>query len=130
MLDAKTGKPRTVIDIAKAAELCVSEESRDGLRIRKYRGSPDSPDNQRQTRLLESFPLALLGFSLRWAHFLNRLCQIFNFCWVRLRKGWACQLIRLGEELLGSSIDFSRNLGRVRLREEMLVHFQNGQEEF
>src|SRR6476659_7628287 len=26
----------------KAAELCVSEESRDGLRIRKYRGSPDS----------------------------------------------------------------------------------------
>jgi hypothetical protein len=42
MLDAKTGKPRTVIDIAKAAELCVSEESRDGLRIRKYRGSPDS----------------------------------------------------------------------------------------
>ena len=42
MLDAKSGKPRTVIDIAKAAELCVSEESRDGLRIRKYRGSPDS----------------------------------------------------------------------------------------
>ena len=42
MLDAKTGKPRTVIDIAKAAELCVSEESRDGHRIRKYRGSPDS----------------------------------------------------------------------------------------
>jgi hypothetical protein len=39
MLDAKTGKPRAVIDIAKAAELCVSEESRDGLRIRKYRGS-------------------------------------------------------------------------------------------
>src|SRR6476646_6267748 len=26
----------------KAAEICVSEESRDGLRIRKYRGSPDS----------------------------------------------------------------------------------------
>src|SRR6478736_9121531 len=42
MLDAKTGKPRTVVDIAKAAELCVSEESRDGLRIRKYRESPDS----------------------------------------------------------------------------------------
>ena len=42
MLDANTGKPRTVIDIAKAAELCASEESRDGLRIRKYRGSPDS----------------------------------------------------------------------------------------
>ena len=42
MLDANTGKPGTVIDIAKAAELCVSEESRDGLRVRKYRGSPDS----------------------------------------------------------------------------------------
>jgi hypothetical protein len=42
LLDANSGKPRTVIDIAKAAELCVSEESRDGLRIRKYRGSPDS----------------------------------------------------------------------------------------
>ena len=42
MLDANTGKPRTIIDIAKAAELCVTEESRDGLRIRKYRGSPDS----------------------------------------------------------------------------------------
>jgi hypothetical protein len=42
MLDAQTGKPRTVIDIAKAAELCVSEESRDGLRIPAYRESPDS----------------------------------------------------------------------------------------
>ena len=41
-LDAKTGKPHTVIDIAKVAELCVSEGSRDGLRIRKYCGSPDS----------------------------------------------------------------------------------------
>src|SRR6478736_1011109 len=42
MLDAQTGKPRTVVDIAKAAELCVSEESRDGLRIQAYRESPDS----------------------------------------------------------------------------------------
>ena len=42
MLDANTGKPRTVVDIAKVAKLCASEESRDGLRIRKYRGSPDS----------------------------------------------------------------------------------------
>ena len=42
MLDANTGKPRTVVDIEKTAKLCVSEESRDGLRIRKYRGSPDS----------------------------------------------------------------------------------------
>jgi hypothetical protein len=42
MLDANTGKPRTIIDIEKAAKLTVSEESRDGLRCRKYRESPDS----------------------------------------------------------------------------------------
>jgi hypothetical protein len=42
MVDANTGKPRTIIDIERAAKLTVSEESRDGLRIRKYRGSPDS----------------------------------------------------------------------------------------
>jgi len=52
MLDAKTGKPRTVIDIANAAELCVSEESRDGL--------PHTAEDEvilvtRQTRLHESF---------------------------------------------------------------------------
>jgi hypothetical protein len=42
MLDANTGKPRTTIDIERAAKLYVSEESRDGLCIRKSRGSPDS----------------------------------------------------------------------------------------
>jgi hypothetical protein len=41
-VDANTGKPRTLIDIEKAAKLTVSEESRDGLRVRKYRESPDS----------------------------------------------------------------------------------------
>ena len=57
MLDAKTGKPRTVIDIAKAAELCVSEESRDGLRIRKYRGSPDStPPTAEDEAVLPTMP--------------------------------------------------------------------------
>jgi hypothetical protein len=34
MLNGKTGKPRTIIDIEKAAGLRVTEESRDGLRLR------------------------------------------------------------------------------------------------
>jgi hypothetical protein len=130
MLDAQTGKPRTVVDIAKAAELCVSEESRDRLRIqatararivthrqpKTILSSPPYP--RRRTRLLDlsaavtRCKLALLGFSLRWAHLLDGLCQIFDFCWVRLRKGRGYQLIRLSEELLGSPIHFSRNLGR------------------
>jgi hypothetical protein len=37
MLDANTGKPRTIIDIERAAKLTVSEVNRDGLRLRKYR---------------------------------------------------------------------------------------------
>ena len=42
MLDGKTGLPRTVIDIENAAMLTASEKSRDGLRFRKCRGSPDN----------------------------------------------------------------------------------------
>ena len=34
LLDGKTGKPRTVIDIEKAAKLRVAEESNNGLRFR------------------------------------------------------------------------------------------------
>jgi hypothetical protein len=34
MLDGKTGRPRTIIDIVKAARLRVTEESRNGLRFR------------------------------------------------------------------------------------------------
>src|SRR6478736_6321630 len=33
MLDGKTGRPRTVVDIERAAKVRVSEESRDGLRF-------------------------------------------------------------------------------------------------
>jgi hypothetical protein len=46
LLDGKTAKPRTVIDIEKAARLRVSEESRNGLRFRKMNpaGSPYSPE--------------------------------------------------------------------------------------
>ena len=35
MLDGKTGIPRTIIDIEKAATLHVPEENRDGLRFRR-----------------------------------------------------------------------------------------------
>jgi hypothetical protein len=50
MLDGKTGKPRTIIDdIEKAARLFVSEESRDGLRLRMYRGSPDNSPHSPET---------------------------------------------------------------------------------
>jgi hypothetical protein len=50
MLDGKTGRPRTIINIEQAARLQVSEESRDGLRLRKWGGNPDkssySPEEQ------------------------------------------------------------------------------------
>ena len=35
LLDGKTGIPRTIIDVEKAARLRVSEESRDGLKFRR-----------------------------------------------------------------------------------------------
>ena len=41
MLDANTGKPRTIVHIERAAKLTVSEENRDGLRLRKYRAEAD-----------------------------------------------------------------------------------------
>jgi hypothetical protein len=40
LCDGKTGAPRTIIDIEKAARFRVSEENRDGLRIRTV--DPDS----------------------------------------------------------------------------------------
>jgi hypothetical protein len=40
--DGKTGRPRTIIHIDKAAELMVVERSRDGLCLEIYRDSPRS----------------------------------------------------------------------------------------
>jgi hypothetical protein len=51
LLDGKTGKPRITIDVEKAAKLTVSEESRDGLRLRPYRytdSAPSSPETRRE----------------------------------------------------------------------------------
>jgi hypothetical protein len=45
MLDGKTGKPRAIINIEKAAELTVTEESRDGLRFRRVRSTDNSPSS-------------------------------------------------------------------------------------
>lgn len=42
ILDGKTHKPRTLIDIVKAARWSLTEESRDGFRLRKWRENPDS----------------------------------------------------------------------------------------
>jgi hypothetical protein len=36
LLDGKTGRPRTIIDIEKAARLCTRDESRNGLRFRRH----------------------------------------------------------------------------------------------
>ena len=43
MLDGKTGRPRTIINIEKAAGLRVTEERRDGLRYRRYVNPDNSP---------------------------------------------------------------------------------------
>ena len=43
LLDGKTGRPRTVIDIEKAAGFSVSEENRDGLRFRRYVNPDNAP---------------------------------------------------------------------------------------
>ena len=41
MLDARTGKPRTVIDIERAAKVTVEENSGYGPRVRKWKPMPD-----------------------------------------------------------------------------------------
>jgi hypothetical protein len=42
LCDGKTGRPRTIIDIERAAKLCTVERRRDGLRFEKYAGTPHS----------------------------------------------------------------------------------------
>jgi hypothetical protein len=42
VLDGRTGKARTLVNIEKAAKLRVTEEDRDGLRYRKYVEHPDN----------------------------------------------------------------------------------------
>lgn len=42
VLDGRTGRPRTRVNIEGAAKLRVTEEDRDGLRFRKYIEHPDS----------------------------------------------------------------------------------------
>ena len=43
LLDGKTGQPRIIIDIEKAAGFSVSEENRDSLRFRRYVNPDNSP---------------------------------------------------------------------------------------
>ena len=49
LLDGKTGKPRTVIDIERAAKLCTVERSRDGLRFDKVEQTPRSTSPSPET---------------------------------------------------------------------------------
>jgi hypothetical protein len=42
MLDAKTGKPRTIIDIERAAKMTVEENRRFGPRFVKWRSYPET----------------------------------------------------------------------------------------
>ena len=48
MLDGKTGIPRTIINIEKAAKLRVAEESKNGLRFRNHYPAtgPYSPEDE------------------------------------------------------------------------------------
>lgn len=42
VVDGNTGKPRSTVNIERAAKVRVSEEDRDGLRCRDYAENPDS----------------------------------------------------------------------------------------
>ena len=94
-LDAKTGKPRTVIDIAKAAELCVSEESRDGLRIRKYRGSPDSTPRSFGQSSSQVGPVDLMIFGQKGSLFFTRP----NSIPMRKKRKQSSDLLAMAQDL-------------------------------
>jgi hypothetical protein len=53
MLDGKTGRPRTIVNIEKAAKVRASDESRDGLRFRPVNPdiAPPSPEEDSQVRM-------------------------------------------------------------------------------
>jgi hypothetical protein len=42
IIDDRSGKPRSKVNVELAAQLRVSEEDRDGLRVRRYVENPDS----------------------------------------------------------------------------------------
>ena len=52
-LDGKTGKPRTVINIEKAAKLVTTEENRSGLRFRKPSRATDNSPSSPETGVVE-----------------------------------------------------------------------------
>jgi hypothetical protein len=47
LCDGKTGIPRTIINIEKAAKLRVADESRKGLRFRIQRGATEAHTHER-----------------------------------------------------------------------------------
>ena len=54
LLDGKTGKPRTVINIEKAAKLVTTEENRSGLRFRKPSRATDNSPSSPETGVVEA----------------------------------------------------------------------------
>jgi len=42
IFESNTRKPRTLVDVEKAAGWVLSEEDRDGFRLRRWRENPDS----------------------------------------------------------------------------------------
>ena len=54
LLDGKTGRPRTLINIEKAAKLVTTEENRSGLRFRKPPRVTDNSPSSPETGVVEA----------------------------------------------------------------------------
>ena len=54
LLNGKTGKPRSIINIEKAAKLCTVERSRDGLRFDKVEQTPRRAPSSLETGVVEA----------------------------------------------------------------------------
>ena len=54
LLDGKTGRPRTLINIEKAAKLVTTEENRSGLRLRKPPKDTDNSPSSLETGAVEA----------------------------------------------------------------------------
>jgi hypothetical protein len=75
MVDGKTGRPRTIINIERAAKL-RAEEGPNPPRFVKYRpklvgASPYSPEDGHDTRFIR-----LTKFSPKWLRFRDRTAQL------------------------------------------------------
>ena len=65
MLNGKNGKPRTVINIEKAAKLVTTEENRSGLRFRKPPRDTDNSPSSLETGAVEAVVVAESNWGAR-----------------------------------------------------------------